>query len=144
MIRTLIIALTLAATSTVTHAQVIAIRNATIEVQPGKTIRHGTLIIRGGKIAYVGTVARVPAGARVIDGTNKIVTAGFVDASSRVGLVEVSQVGRTQDGTFGKGVNAAYRTEDGYNSTSTYIPIARTGGITSVVSAPRGGLVSGT
>jgi len=149
MNRTLLLAIVFslaAATTAATnvHAQVIAIEGATIHVQPGQTIKNGTVIIRNGKIAYIGTSANVPAGATRIAGKGKVVTAGFVEASTRIGLVEVSAVAHTREGRFGAGINAAYRVEDGYNSTSTYIPIARTGGITSAVSAPSGGLVSGT
>ncbi len=125
-------------------AQTIAIEGATIHVKPGQVIKNGTVVIRNGKIDYVGTGNRIPAGATRINGQGKVVTAGFVEASTRIGLVEVSAVSHTQEGRFGAGINAAYKVEDGYNATSTYIPIARTGGITAAVSTPRGGLIAGT
>lgn len=129
------------------RAEVIAIEGATIHVAPGTTIKNGTLIIRDGKIDYVGQSARVPANAVRIAGKGKVVTAGLVEASTRIGVVEVSAVGPTQEGRFGNGnggINAAYRIEDGYNATSVYIPVARTGGLTGAISTPHGGLVAGT
>jgi imidazolonepropionase-like amidohydrolase len=56
-------------------------------------------------------------------------------------------VKKTVEGSFAHGkdaIHAAYRVIDGYNPTSVAIPVARAGGVTSVVSTPRGGLVSGT
>ena len=127
----------------------IAIENATVIVEPGKTIENATVIIRNGVITAVGKDVTVPSGAERIDGKDKIVTAGFIEASSRVGLVEVDQVGATNEGRFkdakdADAVHAAYRVSDGYNASSVAIPIARTGGVTTAVAVPSGGLVSGT
>ena len=130
-------------------AEDIAIIGGTVHTEPGKLIENATVVIRNGVITAVGTDAAVPAGATTIDATGKVVTAGFIEASSRVGLVEVDAVGGTQDGRFASGagsadaVHAAYRAVDGYNSTSVAIPIARAGGVTSTIAAPSGGAVSG-
>jgi imidazolonepropionase-like amidohydrolase len=96
----------------------------------------------------VGPNVPVPAGARRIDATGKVVTAGLIDASTRIGLAEVELEQSTVDGSFPGGgedvVHAAYRALDGYNPHSVAIPVTRAGGVTSVVTAPQGGLVSGT
>lgn len=64
--------------------RLVAITNATIMTASHGTIQKGTILIRDGKIAAVGTAGqvRVPAGARVIDATGKYVTPGIVDAHS--------------------------------------------------------------
>ena len=60
----------------------VAIRNATILTASHGTIERGTILIRDGKIAAVGTNVEVPAGARIIDGTGRFVTPGIIDAHS--------------------------------------------------------------
>jgi imidazolonepropionase-like amidohydrolase len=46
------------------------------------TIEHGTIIIRDGKIAAVGSDVEVPSGARTIDATGMYVIPGIIDAHS--------------------------------------------------------------
>lgn len=60
----------------------VAVTNATIMTATHGTIEKGTVLIRNGKIAAIGTNVTVPAGAKVIDGTGKYVTPGIVDAHS--------------------------------------------------------------
>ena len=127
--------------------QTIAITGATVHTSPTSSLKNATIVIRDGKIASVGVGAKVPANAKVIDGRGKVVTAGFIDSSTSVGLVEVSQVSEANDGYFVSSaddkVHAAFRVVDGYNDNSVAIPVARLGGVTSVVAAPRGSLISG-
>ena len=61
---------------------VVAITNATIMTASRGTIERGTILIRDGKIAAVGTNVQVPLGATIIDGTGKYVTPGIIDAHS--------------------------------------------------------------
>lgn len=143
----IIIAIAFVTTPAAAHAEDIAIVGGTVHTEPGKVIDGATVVIRDGTITAVGKDVAVPAGATTIDATGKVVTAGFIDASSRLGLMEVDLVGSTVEGRFGAGgdgVHAAFNAADGYNSMSVSIPIARTGGVTSAVSAPRGGSVAGT
>ncbi len=65
-------------------AGVVAIRNATIVTATRGTINNGTIVMRDGKIAAVGTNVQVPAGATVIDGTGKFVSPGIIDAHSHI------------------------------------------------------------
>ena len=60
----------------------VAITNATILTASRGTIERGTIVIRDGKIAAVGTNVLVPPGAKVIDGTGRFVTPGIIDAHS--------------------------------------------------------------
>ncbi len=106
-------------------------------------------MIRDGKIAEVGKVA-APAGAKIIDGKGKVVTAGLIEASSMLGLIEVDLEGSGNDGRFGTSpteVHAGYRASDAFDPRSVAIAIAiavaRGGGVTSAVIGPRGGLVAG-
>ena len=60
----------------------VAITNANIMTASHGNIMGGTILIRNGKIAEVGTNVTVPAGAKVIDGRGKWVTPGIIDAHS--------------------------------------------------------------
>jgi imidazolonepropionase-like amidohydrolase len=61
------------------------IRNVTILTAAGPTIRGGSLLLRDGKIADVGTSVTAPSDAVVIDGTSKYVTPGIIDNHSHIG-----------------------------------------------------------
>lgn len=125
----------------------VAIVGATVHTEPGAVIEGATVVVRDGRVRAVGKNVTVPAGIRRIDGTGKVVTAGLIDASTRLGLVEVGMEASTREGMFhGDGddvVHAAYGVLDGYNPASVTIPVARAGGVTSAVAAPHGGLISG-
>jgi imidazolonepropionase-like amidohydrolase len=63
---------------------VVAIRNATILTVTRGIIANGTVLIRDGKIAAVGTNVQIPAGAEVYDGTGKFVSPGIIDCHSHI------------------------------------------------------------
>ena len=60
----------------------VAITNANIMTASHGNIMGGTVLIRNGKIAEIGTNVTVPAGAKVIDGRGKWITPGIIDAHS--------------------------------------------------------------
>ncbi len=66
---------------------VFAIINAKLVLNPDQTIERGTLIVRHGKIEAVGADVAVPADARVIDLSGKVIYPGFIDAYSEQALV---------------------------------------------------------
>lgn len=127
------------------HAQTIAVTGATIYPVSGAPIQNGTVLIRDGKIVAVGSDVAVPANAQRIDATGKVVTPGFIDASTQLGLVEIGGEPETRDvSAQGKNqVSASFRSWDGLNSESVFWAPTRNEGITSVVVAPAGGLVAG-
>ena len=61
------------------------IRNVTIMTAAGPTIRGGSVLMRDGKIAEVGSTIAAPGDAIVIDGTGKYVTPGIIDTHSHIG-----------------------------------------------------------
>lgn len=141
--------LILAAMTGSAHADTIAIVGATVYQTPTQKLDGATVIVVDGKITAVGVGAAIPAGATQIDGTGKIVTAGLIESSTTLGLVTIDLEPSANDGDLGDtpgdtdGIHAAYRVIDAYDGDAVTIPIARTGGITSAVIAPSGGLVSG-
>jgi len=71
--------------------KLVAITNATIMTASNGTIQKGTIVIRDGKIAAVGTDVAVPAGAKVIDGTGKYITPGIIDAHSHAASEAINE-----------------------------------------------------
>lgn len=131
------------------RADTIAIVDATVWQTPTKKLDGANVIIVDGKITAVGVGAAIPEGATRIDGAGKVVTAGLIESSTALGLVTIDLESSANDGDLGdtpgdrEGIHAAYRVTDAYDADAVTIPIARTGGITSAVVAPSGGLVSG-
>jgi imidazolonepropionase-like amidohydrolase len=147
--RRLVVIAAVAATPVVAHADTIAIVGATVHTTPGQTIDGATVVIRDGKITAVGAGIAVPDGATRIDGVGKVVTAGLIESMTRLGLVTVALEPSANDGQLGATspdgdpVHAAYQVIDAYDGDALTIPVARTGGVTSAVVTPTGGLVAG-
>jgi imidazolonepropionase-like amidohydrolase len=145
MLRSVIsFAIAVAITTPVT-AQTIAITGGKVYPVSGPPIEGGTVVIVSGKIAAIGTNVTIPPGAQRIDATGKIVTPGFVNSSTQLGVQEVAQVSDTRDmAARGRdNVAAAFTVWDGLNPNSVMLAPARKEGITSFVVIPTGGLVAG-
>ena len=120
------------------------IRNAHIVTVSGADIENGTLVIRDGKIEAVGSSVSVPSGAQTIDARGLSVYPGMIDAGTNMALVEVPQgangtVDTSEVGDF----NPNSRAIIAVNPHSAHIAVTRVEGITNVLSAPTGGLISG-
>jgi imidazolonepropionase-like amidohydrolase len=122
----------------------VAIRNATIVPVSSATIPNGTIVFSNGVITAVGATAQIPANATVIDGTGLFVYPGLIDAGSHVGLEEISAVPGTVDTAELGDINPNARAEVAVNPHSNVIPVTRVNGITSVVTEPEGGIISGS
>lgn len=122
-------------------SETVAITGATVHtLGPQGTIQNGTVVIENGKIKAVGASVPVPAGARSIDARGKVVTPGFLDSFSRIGLVEVSAVeGSNDTETEDDRITAAFRVADALNPRSSLIPVNRVEGLTRVVVMPSTG-----
>lgn len=126
-------------------AQTIAITGGTVHPISGPAIPNGTVVIQNGRITAVGANVAIPAGAVRIDATGKVVTPGLFESATNMALVEVGAVGTTNDYRIQDEdqVAAAFNVADGINPRSMVIPVTRIAGITTVVSRPSGGLISG-
>jgi imidazolonepropionase-like amidohydrolase len=87
-----------------TSPGVVAIRGGTIITATKGTIPNGTVLVRDGKIAAVGTNVSIPSGADVYDATGKFVSPGIIDAHSHIandaineGSVSVSSMTGMED-----------------------------------------------
>src|SRR6202046_3189338 len=64
----------------------ILIKNATLLTITHGNIEHGSVLIRDGKIAAVGTDLKAPDGATVIDASGQYVMPGIVDCHSHIAI----------------------------------------------------------
>jgi imidazolonepropionase-like amidohydrolase len=121
-----------------------AIRGGTVVTVSGAEIPNGTVVISGGKITAVGASVQVPANAQVIDAKGLMVYPGMIETGSSIGLSEIGQgavatVDIQETGSFNPNAQAFY----GIDPHSAHIGVARVVGITTVVSRPTGGILSG-
>lgn len=120
------------------------IRNVTVVPVVGPRIEKGTVVISGGRISAVGASATAPANATAIDGTGLFLYPGFIDAGTKLGLSEIESVPGGEDKVEIGQFNPHNVALSAVNPHSELIPVARYNGITSVITAPEGGLISGT
>jgi imidazolonepropionase-like amidohydrolase len=136
----------LVSSAAATPAQTIAITGGKVYPVSGPVIDGGTVLIRDGKIVAVGRDVAIPGDAQRIDATGKVVTPGLVNAGTELGLTEIGAVSSTRE--YGapnsdNGIAAAFMPWEGLNPTSILLAPAREAGVTTVVVAPQGGLISG-
>ena len=141
MIRSLLLASAACALAFPAAAETVAIVNARIEPVSSAAIPSGTLVIKDGKIAALGASVQVPTGARVIDAKGGVVTPGLIAPSSNLGASEISGVRETRDDGTGSALSAAFDISYAINPASTFLGLARDGGITSSAVTP---VLSGT
>jgi imidazolonepropionase-like amidohydrolase len=136
-------------TCAATAQQVIAIEGGTVHTMTGAPLAGATVLIRDGRIAAVGPDVAVPAGARRIDARGRHVTPGLIESGTQIGLVEVGAVAGsvdhalTQTPAVRDQIRAAFHIADAINPHSMVIPVTRIEGVTTAVSRPSGGLISG-
>ena len=141
--RALAAALALAATPALAAENVTAIVGGRVVPVSGPPIERGTVLIQGGKIAAVGAEVAVPEGATVVDASGKTVYPGLFDALTTLGLTEIGSVAGSVDVAETGDVNPQARAWIAVHPHSELIPVARANGVTAVLAAPQGGLVSG-
>ncbi len=122
---------------------IFALTNATIETVTNGTIQ-GTLLIKNGKIAAVGSSVSIPANATVIDCKDHYIYPGMMDSGTRLGLSEVGSISVTQDYNEIGDVIPHMDALSAVNPNSVAIPVTRVSGVTTVLVAPSGGRFSGT
>jgi imidazolonepropionase-like amidohydrolase len=131
--------------SPLAHAQsqasssVYVITHAKIFTLAGSPIEDGTLVMRDGKIAAVGSSVEVPAGAQVIDAQGLQVYPGLFDAVTQMGLSEVGAVSATVDTTETGSYNPDVVAATAVSPSSEHIPVTRASGITEVLAVPASG-----
>lgn len=126
------------------RAGTFAITNARIVTVTGGVIENGTVVIRDGRIAAVGAGVNIPSGAERIDGRGLSVYPGLIDARTQLGLAEISLgANATMDTTEPGTMNANAKAISAVNPHSSHVNVTRVNGVTTVQSAPAGGLIAG-
>jgi imidazolonepropionase-like amidohydrolase len=126
-----------------TRSDTYAIRNARIVTVTGPVIEKGTVVISKGKIAAVGANVAIPQGASSIDATGLSIYPGLIDAGSELGLTEIGSVAGSVDTTELGDNNANIHVDVALHPDSSHIGVTRVNGITSALTAPRGGTIAG-
>jgi imidazolonepropionase-like amidohydrolase len=133
----LIAALVAAPQATMAQApRVIALRGATVHTAAGAPISNGTVIVRDGKIAAVGSGVPIPAGAEIVDVSGKQIIPGMIDNHSHIGA-DPSDLNE-QAVSFGP----QHRMVDALNPDDRGWKPAANGGVTTVVTGTGSGEVS--
>jgi len=121
-----------------------ALTNATIVTVTNGTIEGGTLVIRDGQIAALGSNVTVPSDATTIDCTDHFIYPGMIDGGTTLGLSEVNSVSLTNDANELGEFTPHMQALTAVNPNSVAIPVTRVNGVTSVITVPTGGLFPGT
>lgn len=122
-----------------------AIVGAEIRPVSGPRLERGTVLVSGELIRAVGTDVALPEGTRIIDADGRIVTPGLIAADTQIGLLEIGLEPMSNDAQVDVDhpIRAAARADDAFDLASSLVGVARRHGVTTVVSGPSGGLVSG-
>ncbi len=121
-----------------------ALTHANIETVTKGVITDGTIIIQKGKITAVGTTVTVPSDATVIDCKGKWIYPGMIDGGTRLGLLEIGQIPQASDEDESGQVVPQMKALSAINPNSALIPVTRISGVTTVITAPGGGMFPGT
>jgi len=114
-------------------AQQIAIKGETVHTSAGDPITNGVVLISNGTIERVGpeSSVRIPSGYEVHEAA--VVTPGFIDAHSVVGLAGIYNVDSDQDQLeLSSALQPELRAFDAYNAREELVSVLRNLGITTV------------
>jgi imidazolonepropionase-like amidohydrolase len=120
-----------------------AITGADVYTVTNGVIEGGTVVIDGKTISYVGEDTDIGDEYTQIDASGKRVYPGFIDSGTGLGLLEISAVPVTNDQNEVGEFNPHVMAFTAINPHSAAIPVTRTSGVTTVISAPGSGIISG-
>lgn len=115
----------------------VAIVGATILPVSSDPIEGGTILVRDGKIAALGTDVTVPEGMATIDGSGQFLMPGIIDVHSHMGVYPWPSASAHGDGNEATDpITARVRAEDSVHVTDPAFSRARAGGVTTVMVLP--------
>ena len=115
----------------------LAICGGKVYTMNGHPLEKGCVLIDGGKIVAVGENVPLPAGCEVFDASGKVVTPGFIDAHTHLGVYSEPSEWSSEDGNETSGpVTPAMDALDAINPADIAFDDALAGGVTTVMIAP--------
>lgn len=151
----LILGVLLLSCAALAGAQDVLIRNATVHTVSDRGVLSNTdVLVRGGKIAAVGSGLRAGSDATTVDAQGRTLTPGLFGGLSGIGIAEISLEPTTVDSTlllnappFEMHWRPEFDVTTAYNARSILVPVARIEGLTWTVltpsAAPGGNFVAG-
>jgi imidazolonepropionase-like amidohydrolase len=103
---------------------------------PQGTVDDGTVLVRDGKIAALGVGIEVPEGAGRIDARGMVMTPGFVDAHTHMGMAWQELAGEADTNESTTVINAHLRAIDSIDPKDIAFQDAVEGGVTTVMVHP--------
>jgi imidazolonepropionase-like amidohydrolase len=139
----------LAASTALAGAQAAPGQDTTYLIKGGTVVNPGAapmpntdILIRANRIVSVGPGASA-ANAKVIDATGKFIYPGMIDANTGIGLQEIGGIStmnlRSEMGQFNPHMKALVA----LNVESEILGVTRMNGVTTVLTSPSGGIISG-
>ncbi len=125
-------------------ARALALVGATVHPVATPAIPGATVIIEDGTITQVGRGLPIPTGATTVQLGGKHVYPGLINASTLLGLYEISAARATRDHAELGDWHPHVRVEVALNPASEQLPVARAAGILAYLAYPTSGRVSGT
>jgi imidazolonepropionase-like amidohydrolase len=120
-----------------------ALTNAKIFTVTNGTIENGTIIINNGIIEAVGSNISIPSDAILIDYQGQEIYPGMIDSGTQLGLVEIGSVEESRDYQEFGAIKPQMEALTAVNPNSEAIPVTRVSGVTTVITAPSGGVLPG-
>ncbi|TWT75142.1 amidohydrolase family protein [Allorhodopirellula solitaria] len=123
--------------------QPVLIENTTLHIGDGSVKRDTSLLFDQGMITRIGRNVERPEKVTVIDGRDKHVYPGLIDAFTNLGLREITAVDVTVDNSERGDENPNVRSWVAFNPDSELIPVARAGGVMAAHVVPGGRWIQG-
>ncbi len=123
-------------------SDVVALQNATVVPEPGKSLEKATILVRDGKIVEVGTNVSVPPDAEIIDMAGKTIYAGFVDAGIEWEVPPSDAAKGTPH--WNSEITPERSMAQVITANDATMSKLRKAGITAALVAPRDGIIKGT
>lgn len=128
------------------QSEQIAIYGATAHIGNGKVIEDSFILIKNGKITWIGKASEAPSQpdvGRTILADGKDVYPGFIALDSSLGLTEIGAVRATRDVDEIGDFNPSIRSLIAFNTDSKVIPTVRSNGVLFAQIVPQGGTMPG-